>query len=71
MAAIVVTALGGECLDALVWRAIGAGSGAVEVVLDANPGLAAEAAALPEGRAVLIPATAPAADTLPLINLWD
>jgi len=71
MADLLVTALGQESLDALVWRAVAGASGTVEAVLDANPGLAALAAALPEGHAVTIPATAPAAETLPLVNLWD
>lgn len=69
--ALVVTALSGESLDALVWRAAAGGADMVAAVLEANPGLAAVALALPEGRAVTIPAAAPASNTLPMINLWD
>lgn len=66
-----VTALQGESLDALVWRATGQGSGAVERVLEANKGLAAIAASLPEGHSVIIPALPSTATELPLLQLWD
>lgn len=66
-----VPALQGESLDALVWRATGQGSGAVERVLQANPGLAAIAASLPEGHPVLIPVLPSTASDLPLLQLWD
>lgn len=71
MADQVITALAGEVLDELTWRAIGSNVGLVEDVLDTNPGLAARALALPEGHPVTIPASAPTTDTLPEINLWD
>jgi phage tail protein X len=71
MADTVVTAIAGESLDALIWRATGGGASAVEATLSANPGLAAESAALPEGRAVTVPATAPTVATVDLVNLWD
>lgn len=60
-----------EPLDALVWRALGRGSGAVEAVLAANPGLAGVAQAMPEGQVVFLPlpaATPPRAD---VVKLWD
>ncbi|WP_157218717.1 tail protein X [Flavisphingomonas formosensis] len=60
-----------ESLDALVWRTTGGGPAALEAVLAANPGLAAIAAALPEGTPVTIPDTAPAQDERALVNLWD
>ena len=53
----IVTAEAGETVDALVWRAIGRGSGAVEQVLDVNPGLAA-GEVLAAGREVIIPGAA-------------
>lgn len=64
----------GESLDALVWRVTGQDSGAVERVLDANPGLAAQALALPEGHGVAIPAvpgTAAAPIIVDTVQLWD
>jgi len=66
-----IPALQGESLDALVWRVTGQGSGAVERVLQANPGLAAIAASLPEGHPVFIPVLPRAASDLPLLQLWD
>ncbi|WP_019833759.1 tail protein X [Sphingomonas sp. PR090111-T3T-6A] len=73
MADTVITALSGEGLDELTWRAIGSNVGLVEGVLDTNPGLAARALAggLPENHPVTVPASAPTTDTLPEINLWD
>ena len=66
-----VAALQGECLDALVWRATGAGVDAADRVLAANPGIARVAHALPEGRIVLIP-DLPAAPATPApVQLWD
>lgn len=67
----VAHALQGECLDALVWRATGRGSGAVEAVLGANPGLADTSTALAEGRAVTIPDLAAAPVSIDQIQLWD
>lgn len=71
--AMTVTAHGDETLDALVWRALGRGPGSLERILEANPGLAAIAEAMPEGTPVIIPADAEeAADAGPgVIQLWD
>jgi phage tail protein X len=67
---LTVSARAGEPLDALVWRTNG--SADVEPVLEANPGLAALGAFLPEGTPVLIPETAPAAAAAAqLVQLWD
>lgn len=60
-----------EALDALLWRKTGRGSGALEAVLDANPGLAAIATALPEKHAVTVPTAALQPATAPLVQLWD
>lgn len=68
---VIVRALAGEPLDALVWRTIGQAAPAVEAVLLANPGLAAFGPGLPEGTAVTIPAAAQAPAPAPLIQLWD
>ena len=72
-ASITVTATAGETLSALSWRTLGRHRGAVEKILEANPGLAALAAALPEGTSVIIPSNAdrPAPDSRPLVQLWD
>jgi|GEM_PF-507922 len=69
--AVTVTAFAGESLDALVWRTIGLGANAVELVLEANRDLAPLAAALPEGHVVAIPAIASPAPETALIQLWD
>lgn len=61
----------GDTLDALLWREAGLDPAALPAVLDANPGLAGAGAVLPAGTRVIVPAAAPAASTLPLINLWD
>ena len=61
----------GDTLDGMLWRERGLGPSALPAVLDANPGLAGAGAVLPIGTAVIVPDTAPAADTLPLIQLWD
>lgn len=69
-AGVTIRALQGESLDALVWRATGATSG-IEQVLDANPGIAGQAEALPQGFPVVCPVTATASAEAPLIQLWD
>ncbi len=66
-----VAALQGECLDALVWRAVGRGAAAADLVLAANPGIAARAHALAEGELVTIPDLPGAASPEPLVQLWD
>ncbi len=66
-----VAALQGECLDALVWRATGAGADAADRVLAANPGIARVALALPEGQVVLIPDLPTTPITPALVQLWD
>lgn len=65
-------AFAGETLDALVWRATGAGAAAVEATLQATPGLVDHALALPEGMQVTIPNVAIAApEGAELVQLWD
>lgn len=66
-----LTARQGDTLDALLWREAGLGPAALPAVLEANPGLGGLGTILPAGTPVNVPATAPAAATLPLINLWD
>jgi phage tail protein X len=73
MAGFTAHARANEPLDGLVWRVTGQGAAAIEQVLEANRGLAALGAHLPEGHPVLIPelAAAPAFATAELIQLWD
>lgn len=60
-----------EPLDALVWRELGLGAPAVQAVLEANPGLAAQGPFLLDGTRVVLPAAASAPAPAPLIQLWD
>lgn len=60
-----------EALDALVWRATGQGSPALEAVLAANPGLARGGRGLAAGTLVTIPDAAVTPAAAPLIQLWD
>lgn len=66
-----VTALQGESIDALIWRATGQGAGAVELVLEANPGIAETSAALAEGTPVSIPDLPSTPAEVALVQLWD
>lgn len=67
-----VSAHGGETLDALIWRILGRGPGAEELILAANPGLADLAESLPEGYPVIIPAAADTPVTAhKQVQLWD
>jgi phage tail protein X len=58
-----------EPLDALVWRKLGRGAGAVETVLLLNPGLD-RVTFLAEGTRVRLP-DAPPPPLRQLINLWS
>lgn len=67
-----IHALQGDTLDELLWRETGRGSGLVEAVLDANPGLAGIGPILPDGHAVLLPIAAnTAAPPAAIVQLWD
>ena len=72
---MIVGALQGESLDALVWRSTGRDSGVVEAVLDANRGIAITGAALAEGTPVMIPPSIITLAASPLVidtvQLWD
>lgn len=68
---MIVDALQGEALDALVWRATGQGASALASVLAANPGLAASGAALREGTPVIIPDLPSTPGEIDLVQLWD
>lgn len=60
----------GETVDALCWRHYGRTQGAVEAVLQANPGLARLGLVLPQGILVAMPVL-PAPATKQLTQLWD
>lgn len=65
-----VRTLQGESVDALCWRHYGRTQGAVEAVLQANPGLARYGLILPQGLLVHMPAlSAPPPKTT--VTLWD
>lgn len=66
------TALDGETVDAICWRALGRTQGVTEQVLALNPGLAALGPTLPAGTIVNLPALPDLApNTLETVNLWD
>jgi phage tail protein X len=62
----------GDTLDLLLHRDCGLGPEAIDIVLAANPGLAALGPVLPVGTPVLVPDRAVAAPaTVQLLQLWD
>ena len=65
-----VTALAGEAIDALVWRATGGGPAAVEAAIDANPGAARLGAALLEGMTIFLPEPVAGPSVIDLVQLW-
>ncbi|MBC3940956.1 tail protein X [Sphingomonas albertensis] len=68
----VLTAKQGDTLDELIWRERGLGAADIGRVLDLNRGIADAGAVLPLGAQIAMPTSmAPAARTLPLIQLWD
>lgn len=68
---MIVRANQGDTIDNLCWRHLGSVA-PIETVLLLNPGLAAIGPILPEGTAVTLPeATQAAAQTTPIIQLWD
>lgn len=66
------TAMQGETLDQVVWRATGGGPAAVEAALLANPGIAGLGPFLPEHTLIALPdAIITAAEPVQLVQLWD
>ena len=61
----------GDTVDAIVWRHYGRTAGLVELVLDANPGLADLGPVLPNGTLITMPAAATQAAQRQVVNLWD
>lgn len=67
-----LSAIGGETLDALLWRERGLGPDDLAPVLAANPGIAGLGAIVPRGTIIRLPAPLVAAiRTLPIVRLWD
>lgn len=61
----------GDVLDAVIWRHYGRqDQGALELVLEANPGLADLGPILPPGLSILLPAI-PDAQPRDGVRLWD
>lgn len=61
----------GDTLDYICWRYYGQQSGAVELVLDANPGLGALGVEIPEGTEITLPDLPAPATEQAVIRLWD
>jgi phage tail protein X len=68
---MLVIALQNDTVDAMCHRHYGRTSGAVETVLEANPGLADHGVILPHGLAVEMPDLPQALSTPSQVNLWD
>lgn len=60
-----------DTLDSIAWRYYRQSCGAVESILQANPGLAELGASLPHGQIVVLPDITPAPVKQPLLQLWD
>jgi len=71
MADNIIHARQGDTLDELVWRERGLGPANLGALLAANAGVADLGTILPIGTAIRIPASAPAAATRDVVNLWD
>ena len=65
-----IRTLQAETVDALCWRHYGHTLGAVEAVLQANPGLASCGLILPQGILVHMPLL-PAPSPKTTVSLWD
>lgn len=66
-----VQALQDEPIDALVYRILRKGAGAVEAVLAVNPNLADLGPRLPRGTTVVIPVAASGPVQRPMVQLWS
>ncbi len=60
----------GDMIDWICWCHYGVRSGAVELVLAANPGLAAQPEVLAAGVTIVLP-TLPSPAPYPVVRLWD
>lgn len=70
MAAVPYETEAGEMLDLIAYRHYGYSPGAVEAILEANPGLCEYPPVLPAGVRFTLPDIAPAAPKS-AVRLWD
>ena len=61
----------GDVVDAVCRRYYGREAGAVEAVLEANPGLAELGPMLPAGALVTLPGLPRPLETIETVKLWD
>lgn len=61
----------GDVIDAVCRRYYGREAGAVEAVLEANPGLAELGPVLPAGTLVELPDLPTPLETIETVKLWD
>ena len=61
----------GDVLDDVCRRFYGREAGAVEAVLEANPGLAELGPVLPAGTVIELPDLPRPLETIPTVKLWD
>jgi len=61
----------GDMIDAVCRRFYGRGAGAVEAVLEANPGLADLGPVLPPGTVIQLPDLPRPLETIETVKLWD
>ena len=67
----VYTTIQDEMVDAICRKIYGDESGYVELVLEANPGLAALSHRLPAGTRIALPDIDKASDSQSVVALWD
>lgn len=70
MATTTYTASQGDTLDYVCWKLYGQQSGAVEAVLEANPGLADLGEVIPVGTKITMPDLAKPETEVQPIRLW-
>ena len=61
----------GDSLDAICWKHYGRQAGAVEAVLEANPGLSEVGPVLPAGFVIGLPELPQTAPEIETVGLWD
>ena len=61
----------GDTLDAICWTHYGQQAGAVEAVLETNPGLADSGTIFSAGVLIELPALPEPSQTIQTVRLWD
>ena len=64
------TAKAGDTIDWLCWKYYGVSSGAVELVLNANPRLSLNDPYLPAGTVITLPNLPKPVAVAPLLRIW-